>query len=165
VKHQKLSSEQLSHAKNAQKSSTEGARAAQTQQNISNDIINFAVQSKTDIVNKMNADDSSLSPTTILDKKANSANDNNNSTTRVIISSSNSNAATPFNKSDVPSRCTQCSKKLNLTSIKCRCNLYFCSIHRYPESHNCTFDYRTHFSIKLQEQLVKPDSSKIVKLE
>eukprot|EP00941_MAST-03F_sp_MAST-3F-sp1_P001017 g1017.t1 len=40
-------------------------------------------------------------------------------------------------------RCMVCRKKLSLTAIKCRCENFYCSQHRYPSDHNCTFDYRT----------------------
>jgi len=40
------------------------------------------------------------------------------------------------------SRCQQCSKKVGLTAIKCRCGSIFCGTHRYPEEHACTFDFK-----------------------
>lgn len=41
-------------------------------------------------------------------------------------------------------RCTHmgCVKKLPLTAVACRCNRLLCGMHRYPEDHGCTFDYR-----------------------
>jgi len=39
-------------------------------------------------------------------------------------------------------RCTVCKKKLGLTGFDCRCGGQFCSIHRYSDKHNCTFDYK-----------------------
>mmetsp|Transcript_5720 Transcript_5720/g.22430 ORF Transcript_5720/g.22430 Transcript_5720/m.22430 type:complete len:200 (-) Transcript_5720:367-966(-) len=39
-------------------------------------------------------------------------------------------------------RCAVCDKKLGLTAIKCRCEGFFCSAHRYPECHNCAFDFK-----------------------
>jgi len=35
-----------------------------------------------------------------------------------------------------------CRKKLALSAIGCACGLRFCNEHRYPESHECTFDFR-----------------------
>jgi predicted nucleic acid binding AN1-type Zn finger protein len=29
-----------------------------------------------------------------------------------------------------------------LMDIQCRCEHYFCSLHRYAEAHKCTFDYK-----------------------
>mmetsp|Transcript_19152 Transcript_19152/g.28251 ORF Transcript_19152/g.28251 Transcript_19152/m.28251 type:complete len:166 (-) Transcript_19152:162-659(-) len=40
-------------------------------------------------------------------------------------------------------KCPVCNKKVSLTSIECKCKQSFCSNHRYPEQHNCTFDYRS----------------------
>jgi len=48
-------------------------------------------------------------------------------------------------------RCNKCCKKIGLTGIQCRCDKHFCSAHRYPEEHECPFDYRT----KAKEELVK----------
>ena len=41
-------------------------------------------------------------------------------------------------------RCMRCNKKLGLLGIKCKCDLYFCSDHRYSDRHNCSFDYKKH---------------------
>lgn len=38
-------------------------------------------------------------------------------------------------------RCLSCKKKLGLTGFTCRCGDLFCSIHRYSDKHDCTFDY------------------------
>ncbi|RRT42628.1 hypothetical protein B296_00050833 [Ensete ventricosum] len=40
-------------------------------------------------------------------------------------------------------RCFRCRKKVGLTGFKCRCENTFCSAHRYPEAHECSFDYKT----------------------
>ena len=38
----------------------------------------------------------------------------------------------------------ECRKKLTLTnSFSCRCERSFCPLHRHPESHACTFDFKT----------------------
>lgn len=39
-------------------------------------------------------------------------------------------------------RCHICKKKVGLTGFPCRCNGLFCSVHRYSNEHNCTFDYK-----------------------
>ena len=33
-----------------------------------------------------------------------------------------------------------CKKKLKLTDMNCKCKNRFCSIHRLPETHNCSWD-------------------------
>ncbi|OAF66965.1 hypothetical protein A3Q56_05296 [Intoshia linei] len=41
-------------------------------------------------------------------------------------------------------RCSVCRRKLGFTvKYDCRCNLWFCAQHRYPEMHKCTYDYKT----------------------
>ena len=37
----------------------------------------------------------------------------------------------------------ECNKKLQLTDFKCKCNNTYCSKHRLPETHKCTYDYKT----------------------
>uniref|UniRef100_A0A0A9HH50 AN1-type domain-containing protein n=1 Tax=Arundo donax TaxID=35708 RepID=A0A0A9HH50_ARUDO len=39
-------------------------------------------------------------------------------------------------------RCLTCCKKVGLTGFQCRCGGTFCSMHRYIDSHECTFDYK-----------------------
>ncbi|VAH30261.1 unnamed protein product [Triticum turgidum subsp. durum] len=39
-------------------------------------------------------------------------------------------------------RCLSCRKKVGLTGFQCRCGGTFCSMHRYADSHECTFDYK-----------------------
>jgi hypothetical protein len=39
-------------------------------------------------------------------------------------------------------RCMACKKKVGLTGFTCRCGGLFCSIHRYSDKHECSFDYK-----------------------
>ncbi|MCO5594377.1 hypothetical protein L7F22_048407 [Adiantum nelumboides] len=41
-----------------------------------------------------------------------------------------------------PNRCFTCKKRIGLTGFKCKCGNQFCSLHRYHDKHNCSFDYR-----------------------
>eukprot|EP00250_Pteridium_aquilinum_P033687 c6092_g1_i1 orf=414-932(-) len=41
-----------------------------------------------------------------------------------------------------PNRCFSCNKRVGLTGFKCRCGGLFCSLHRYNDKHNCSFDYK-----------------------
>lgn len=61
-------------------------------------------------------------------------------------------------------RCLSCRKKVGLTGFKCRCGGTFCSMHRYADSHKCTFDYKQagRGQIAKQNPLVKAD--KITKI-
>ncbi|KAI3994100.1 hypothetical protein MKX01_012357 [Papaver californicum] len=42
-----------------------------------------------------------------------------------------------------PNRCMSCKKRVGLTGFNCRCGGMFCSVHRYSEKHECSFDYRS----------------------
>ena len=64
------------------------------------------------------------------------------------------------------SRCSNngCNKKLGLMPYKCKCNLEYCITHRAPETHTCSFDYKTigrQNIEKLNPQIV---NEKIIKL-
>jgi len=50
------------------------------------------------------------------------------------------------------SRCWRCEKKIGLTGVRCRCGYHFCSLHRYAESHDCDYDYKTNERRKLTKQ-------------
>lgn len=39
-------------------------------------------------------------------------------------------------------RCDSCRKRVGLTGFDCRCGGQFCSVHRYSDMHECSFDYR-----------------------
>lgn len=41
-----------------------------------------------------------------------------------------------------PNRCGTCRKRTGLTGFKCRCGITFCGTHRYPEKHECGFDFK-----------------------
>lgn len=40
-------------------------------------------------------------------------------------------------------RCSCCNKRVGLAKgFKCRCGNMYCTVHRYPEEHDCTFDFK-----------------------
>ncbi|KAK2853362.1 hypothetical protein Q5P01_006023 [Channa striata] len=49
-------------------------------------------------------------------------------------------------------RCFMCRKKVGLTGFSCRCGDVFCSIHRYSDVHNCTFDYKADAAEKIRKE-------------
>lgn len=62
-------------------------------------------------------------------------------------------------------KCSICSKKVSLAmQIKCKCNQMFCSAHRYPDHHRCTFDYAKHNKELLARKGVKVVSERIQKI-
>lgn len=52
------------------------------------------------------------------------------------------------------SRCARegCRKKLGLSGIDCKCGKTFCTGHRMPLDHDCTFDFKKLHSAKLTKQ-------------
>ena len=60
--------------------------------------------------------------------------------------------------------CNGCIKKLNLCTIKCKCDKYFCDSHRYSSEHNCEYNYNSEHINKLKNQLIKIESDKINKI-
>lgn len=61
-------------------------------------------------------------------------------------------------------RCTLCNKKLGLLGFECKCKLIFCSSHLNPETHSCTFDYKSEQSKKLEKTLVKVVADKVIRI-
>lgn len=55
--------------------------------------------------------------------------------------------------------CYICNKKLSFYTIKCRCNKMYCNLHRYPEDHNCTYDYKSESKKKLEKELLENANS------
>jgi hypothetical protein len=39
-------------------------------------------------------------------------------------------------------RCDMCKKKVGLTGFDCRCGGLYCSVHRYSDKHDCSYNYR-----------------------
>uniref|UniRef100_A0A5B7ALM6 Uncharacterized protein n=1 Tax=Davidia involucrata TaxID=16924 RepID=A0A5B7ALM6_DAVIN len=42
----------------------------------------------------------------------------------------------------VANRCWSCKKKFGVMGFTCRCGSTFCGTHRYPEKHDCAFDFK-----------------------
>jgi hypothetical protein len=40
-------------------------------------------------------------------------------------------------------KCPTCSRKVQIVAQACRCGKKFCPLHRLPENHACTYDYKT----------------------
>ncbi|XP_061348193.1 zinc finger A20 and AN1 domain-containing stress-associated protein 7-like [Gastrolobium bilobum] len=58
---------------------------------------------------------------------------------RVAEPSSSSELSKP---SKVANRCGSCNKKVGLTGFVCKCGTTFCGTHRYPEKHQCSYDFK-----------------------
>ncbi|CAF1719746.1 unnamed protein product [Brassica oleracea] len=57
-------------------------------------------------------------------------------------SSSSKSSETAPQTSAKTRRCLSCNKKVGLMGFKCKCGSTFCGDHRYPENHECEFDFR-----------------------
>jgi predicted nucleic acid binding AN1-type Zn finger protein len=58
-------------------------------------------------------------------------------------------------------RCNCCTKKLDLTASVCRCGFKFCTMHRLPEDHQCTYDYASTGKIALSTMMVAVVGNKL----
>ncbi len=73
--------------------------------------------------------------------------------------------STPSQK-QTPDKCAAdtCTKKTGLISFTCRCNLVFCTNHRLPEKHNCSFNYVCQGKELLSQKLLPVVLEKIIKI-
>jgi hypothetical protein len=62
-----------------------------------------------------------------------------------------------------PKRCQHdgCKVKLMLADFACRCKSFYCSQHRFAESHKCTFDYKASGKDLLTKQMPTVNGSKL----
>jgi predicted nucleic acid binding AN1-type Zn finger protein len=93
----------------------------------------------------------------------NNININDNSYNNKNIEKEN-NCTIEFNK-NMDKRCNhkECTKKLRISDIKCKCEFIFCSLHRLPEQHDCSFNYKSQDFNKIINNM-KCISSKIEKI-
>lgn len=62
-------------------------------------------------------------------------------------------------------RCAHCNKKLGIIMVmKCHCNKYFCSQHRYKEVHNCSYNYKLEGKKKLERENPQCVTQKLPKI-
>jgi predicted nucleic acid binding AN1-type Zn finger protein len=57
-----------------------------------------------------------------------------------------------------------CKTKLNLIPFECRCSMNFCTEHRLPENHKCSFDYKTLGKSQIEKNNQKVIAEKIQKI-
>ncbi|KAI4348982.1 hypothetical protein L6164_009642 [Bauhinia variegata] len=57
-------------------------------------------------------------------------------------SSPASAAVGPDRTTAQPNRCATCRKRVGFSGFKCKCGVTFCGVHRYPEKHGCSFDFK-----------------------
>jgi hypothetical protein len=62
-------------------------------------------------------------------------------------------------------RCSNCNKRLSLsTEYVCKCAGIFCTKHRFPDSHGCTFDHKEHWKKSLEQKNPQVVAEKISKI-
>ncbi|KAL7677733.1 hypothetical protein ACOME3_003970 [Neoechinorhynchus agilis] len=61
-------------------------------------------------------------------------------------------------------RCMVCNKKLGLTGFACNCGGFYCGLHRYADTHNCTFDYRSHGREQIRKNNPAVQGEKVPKI-
>mgnify|MGYP003705990237 CR=1 FL=1 len=64
-----------------------------------------------------------------------------NTDNNIIINNPDNKKSLDKNQTNI-NRCMVCNKKLHLFKIKCKCEKYFCSEHRYSDKHDCTYNYK-----------------------
>ena len=58
----------------------------------------------------------------------------------------------------------ECNKKTGIIPFECRCKLKYCTTHRLPESHTCTFDYKSMGKEELTKKNPQIVAEKITKI-
>jgi len=61
-------------------------------------------------------------------------------------------------------KCHQCKQKISLveeTMCLCKCERNFCTAHRHPTEHNCTFDWKSRDVDILSKKMTKCVPQKI----
>ena len=58
-------------------------------------------------------------------------------------------------------RCIVCKKNLGINPFVCKCEQNFCGLHRLPESHICSYNFKEAGIKKLSKNLVKVAPIKI----
>ena len=62
-------------------------------------------------------------------------------------------------------KCHLCEKKIKLLGFDCKCGHIFCSTHRLPEDHSCSFDHKAFEKKNLFNAInVKCDFVKVEKI-
>ncbi len=59
-------------------------------------------------------------------------------------------------------KCDKCKKKIGLIIFDCKCNGKFCSLHKYCESHDCSYDFKLEGINKLTKDNPKIIPNKII---
>lgn len=61
------------------------------------------------------------------------------------------------------SKCIICKRNIGLLGFKCKCKNVYCVNHKYPEQHQCSFDFKETQKKRLEKELVQVLPEKVVK--
>jgi len=63
-------------------------------------------------------------------------------------------------------KCCCCNKSVNVMGFDCKCGNRYCSTHRLPEEHKCTFNHKEEGLNNLKTKLIseKTVPEKIIKI-
>ncbi|ESO10341.1 hypothetical protein HELRODRAFT_186276 [Helobdella robusta] len=97
----------------------------------------------------------------IFDEKLNDSMPNFENTETSNVPNKEGNVATSKTKRN---KCHVCKKRVGLTGFDCRCGGVFCGLHRYSDTHGCTFDYKEEARKEMTRKNPKVSSQKIEKI-
>ena len=73
----------------------------------------------------------------------------------------------PVKKKKKSNRCVVCNKKTGIIPYTCKCDpkVLFCTLHRLPESHKCTYDWKKDGQEKLLKEnpIIQPEKLEKIK--
>jgi predicted nucleic acid binding AN1-type Zn finger protein len=61
-------------------------------------------------------------------------------------------------------RCNVCNAKVGMLGFSCRCEGLFCTKHRFPDDHTCSFDHKTFDRAHLAAANEKIEAEKLNRL-
>jgi len=60
---------------------------------------------------------------------------------------------------------TNCCKRIKLTDLSCRCGNTYCSTHRLPETHDCSYNFKlNNKEMDVLKEQMKCTNQKIIKI-
>jgi hypothetical protein len=105
------------------------------------------------------------------------ANQEHSNQSNAVNNTNNESTSTPqtpqaeSHQSDPPktqkkkkTKCTKCKVNVGVIGFPCRCGGIFCSLHRYANEHDCTFDYREHGAEEIRKNNPQIIGEKIKKI-
>jgi predicted nucleic acid binding AN1-type Zn finger protein len=59
-------------------------------------------------------------------------------------------------------KCPVCGRRANGLDIVCKCGQTFCMVHRMPEDHHCSFDYKQFERNRLMTEMERSNQSQFL---